>query len=326
MEIKNIRYKSTLYRKVIPYKDYILLDNNNSESREYYEHDILQLLEYYGEEILRIIPKDFIKDKQITEKQKERLINLFIDFYCDAGYIKLDTDIYNENNSFILIPIESILTLTTYIIRFYLFYELYLQFKESSDNNIIISKNMRLLLNDFNMKNYSRMFLLGTIYDESKKYGKKANIEIAFSPGNNGKGYHVSGFNIVSNDIYILGLDILSIKLDELLIDEPEKYIRCQICKNIIVRKNKCQKYCETCEKTVNYGEITKNNKIEIIKELELYSRKVHLKYSSQRSDLAYYCNLLNPGNSRRLLNTRKQDLLTLLDTVKEEYNRQNPN
>lgn len=320
MKIKNFIYKSIFFNKVTVYGNYILLNDKIDIQEKYSNKEIIESLKYYGEKILKIVPKTFIKNKQIGEEKINELLNLFVEFYNNVGYIQLNTDVYNKKNSFVLVTLETIFTLTTNIIKFYIFYELYLLFENSSNDTTIITENMNLLLDNFNIDNYSQIFLLNIFNSELKNYEKKANLDLNFKLNGRLGNIATPEFNVVSNDLYTLGIYMLA---DKLFIEDSNKFIQCYMCQDIVVRKNKCQKYCSSCTKKVNYGENTNKNKLEIIKELNKYKNKVHFTREYERLTFNRYCSLINAGNSRELLNTRKKDLMDFLETVQDQYQRE---
>lgn len=320
MKINNFIFKSIFFNKAIVYENYILLNDRINIQEKYYNTKIMESLKYYGKRILEIVPKTFIKNKQIEEEKRNELLNLFVEFYNNVGYIQFNTDVYNKKNSFVLVTLETIFTLTTNIIKFYMFYELYLLFENSSNDTTIITENMNLLLDDFNIDNYSKIFLLNILNNELKNYEKKANVELNFKFNGCLDNIAIPEFNIISNDLYTLGIYMLA---DKLFIEDSNKYIQCYKCKDIVIRNNTCQKYCSTCSKKVNYGENTNKNKLKVIEELNKYKNKVHFTRKHERLVFDYYCGLINSGNTRKLLNTKKRDLMDFLETVKDQYKRE---
>lgn len=320
MKIKNSIHRAKFYEDITIYENNILLKKEYGIGEKTINDEILETLTDYGKKLLEIVPKTFIQNKNISENVASELLKIFVTLYSNRGYIEKETDIKNKDSSFILVPLESILSLTTEIIRFYLYYELYMSFDNLNEHTDLIKENMNLLVDNFNFQNFSQMYLLGIIKNELDKYKKQVDFEFDFNYNGCLGNIANPGFNIVSNNLYVLGLYILS---DKLFIEDRKKYIQCYICKDIVLRTNDSQKYCPTCSKIVNYSENTNNNKLEIIKELNTYKDKVHLARDYERKLLVYYCSLINKGNSRELLNTKKKDLKDFLETVKEQYSKE---
>ena len=299
MKIKNSIHRAKFYKDITIYENNILLKKEYSIGEKTINDEILETLTDYGKKLLEIVPKTFIQNKNISETVASELLKIFVTLYSNRGYIEKETDIKNKDSSFI--------NQTSFL-------------ENAETSAVLIKENMNLLVDNFNFQNFSQMYLLGIIKNELDKYKKQVDFEFDFNYNGCLGNIANPGFNIVSNNLYVLGLYILS---DKLFIEDRKKYIQCYICKDIVLRTNDSQKYCPTCSKIVNYGENTNNNKLEIIKELNTYKDKVHFSREYEKITLNHYCSLIDKGHSRELLNTKIKDLKDFLETVKEQYSKE---
>lgn len=324
MQINHIVFNSVHFNEILKIENYIVLNEKIHIKKNYLNQEIIELLLEYGKKILNLVPKSFITNQELDNNSLEHLFNIFIDFYKEIGYTPTDSDIYNNSNSSVVITKKSIFDLTTNIIKFNMFYELYSLFLNSKDNNNLVTTNMELILENFIIDDYSKIFLLDTINNELKNYGKKANLEFDFKLTGEFLTEATPSLNMVSNDIYVLGLYILCDNIFNVNDTHNHKYKICKNCKKIMVRAYMNQQYCSDCRKLIDYGRNTDLNKIEIINKLNSYKGKVHFEDTKDINKFNEYCSLTEKGNSRKRAETKKDRLSKFLKRVEFQYEKEN--
>ena len=314
--------KSYMYSNIKLFEDLIVLENKIGIKHTSYSSDeIVNIITKYGKKLYELLKENSFNNEIIDTNSKKEIQKIFMDYYKNIGYVKN----YSKDNNIdkykiVYIDYSTILDLKDKFIKFYLLYSLYgmlglIPLKPSHLKKI--NEYMQIINPDFSVFTADNEdCLYNEIIDliaEQFNYNLKVRFELVKDD--------LITFNIVSTDIYALGLYAFS---DIISLNEFHKPLisDCKICKKKFIKKSNNQKYCSKCKKNISYSKNLDNHKLEIIEKI-LYFKEKENYYAYWNNDFKFkFDDIVKLANqSRDRLKTPIKDLKSFYKEVLEKVN-----